>query len=145
LAPIPGSPYAKEPTVDDFLQMNIAEIRTTIHHMMQRSALARHCPAGSEPLIGKLLDSLLRDELAHVAYSARLIEEIAARASAPEKLAQLFTRRFRDFNTITNEELGGNVFDCSKACCAKRPWCRSKVGSTSSEAELFSLAPTLRG
>jgi hypothetical protein len=92
-----------------------------------------------------LLDSLLRDELAHVAYSARLIEEIAARANAPERLAQLFARRFRDFNTITNQELGGNVFDCSKACCAQRPWCRSKVGSASSETTLFMLAPSLHG
>ena len=90
LYPIPGSPYAKEPTIDDFLQMNIAEIRTTIHHMMQRSALALHTPAENMKPISKLLDSLLHDELAHVAYSARLIEALAEQADAPERLARLF-------------------------------------------------------
>lgn len=108
--PIEGSPYARKPSVDDFMQMNIAEIRTTIHHLMQRQALAQHCPPENMPRARKVLDSLLRDELSHVAYTAVLIEAKAETAD-PEKFQELFTKRVRDFNNITKEELGERVFD----------------------------------
>ncbi|MDB5652652.1 MAG: hypothetical protein JWQ94_265, partial [Tardiphaga sp.] len=62
LFPVPGSPYAKPPTIDDFIQMNIAEIRTTIHHLMQRPALALHAPAENRDGMTPILDTLLRDE-----------------------------------------------------------------------------------
>lgn len=127
LLAVPGSPYAKEPAVDDYIQMNIAEIRTTIHHILLRRALALHCDENELPSLRKLLSSLLRDELNHVAYTARLIELRAREDMSPAKLAPLFLKRVRDFNTITTEELGGNVFDCSVACCARRPLCRAKV------------------
>lgn len=126
LFPVPGSPYAKVPTIDDFLQMNIAEIRTAIHHTMQRPALAGHCPPENQDKITKLHDALLTDELAHIAYTAVLVDEIG-RDADPDRLHALFRRRFHDFNTITTEELGGNVFDCSVACCARRPTCRAKA------------------
>src|SRR5439155_10089979 len=64
---VDGSPYARTPSVDDFVQMNIAEIRMTIHHLLQRPALAMHCPRMNVPRITKILDALLRDELRHVA------------------------------------------------------------------------------
>jgi hypothetical protein len=108
--PIEGSPYARKPSVDDYMQMNIAEIRTTIHHLMQRQALAAHCPPENMPRATKVLDSLLRDELSHVAYTAVLIEA-KAEAADPEKFQDLFRKRLRDFNNITKEELGERVFD----------------------------------
>jgi hypothetical protein len=127
LYPVPGSPYAKEPTLDDFVQMNIAEIRTTIHHAMQRQALALHCPPENLAALRRIQDCLLRDELAHVGYTAVLIERLTSHLDRA-KVADLFSRRFRDFNQITREELGDNAFDCSVACCAKREWCRAKAG-----------------
>jgi hypothetical protein len=125
---VAGSPYAKQPSIDDFVQMNIAEIRTAIHHIMQRPALSQHCPAGTQPRLQGIQNALLRDELKHISYTAVLIERIAARLSA-EQLAELFRRRFRNFNRITLDELGEGigVFDCSVACCARHPWCRSKA------------------
>lgn len=102
--PVPGSLYAKAPTVDDFVQMNIAEIRTTIHHLMQRAAIEQHCPAANLPRVTKLLGSLLRDELGHVAYTAVLIERKAA-ALGPGGAARLYRRRLRDFNRITDDEM----------------------------------------
>ena len=74
LAPVPGSPYAKEPSLDDFIQMNIAEIWTTIHHLMQRRALVAHCASDSMSRITTIQEALLRDEVRHVAYTAVLIE-----------------------------------------------------------------------
>ncbi len=126
LYPVPGSPYAKVPTIDDFLQMNIAEIRTAIHHTMQRPVLGGHCPPENLNRITKLHDALLADELSHIAYTAVLVDRMG-RDVDPPRLAALFCRRFRDFNLITTEELGGDVFDCSVACCAKRPTCRARA------------------
>lgn len=126
LFPVPGSPYARVPTFDDYLQMNIAEIRTTIHHVLQRRALADHCPEENRPALKRIQDRLLYDELAHVGYTAALIETLAASLDGANVVA-LFLRRFQDFNRITREELGSNAFDCSVACCAKREWCRAKA------------------
>jgi hypothetical protein len=123
---VAGSPYAKAPSIDDFIQMNIAEIRTTIHHLLQRPALAQHASENTYADMMPILDSLLRDELRHVGYTARLIERRSRDAAAPD-LASLFRRRLRDFNQITNEELGNRAFDCSVACCEKRPHCRAKA------------------
>lgn len=124
LYPIEGSAYARPPTIDDYLQMNIAEIRTTIHHMMQRRAIRVHCPEENLPRVMQVLDSLLDDELAHVGYTAMLIDK-AAKQTPENGVGKLFQKRFRDFNTITTEELGDNAFGCSVECCAKRSWCRA--------------------
>jgi hypothetical protein len=126
LVPVEGSPYAKEPTVDDFLQMNIAEVRTAIHHIMQRPAVAMHCPPDNHKRITSIQNALLRDELKHVLYTAELIEGIAPSLSKQE-LRELFRRRFHDFNQITLGELGHGAFDCSVACCERHHTCRSKV------------------
>ncbi|WP_141652450.1 hypothetical protein [Rhizobium grahamii] len=124
--PVPGSPYAKTPSIDDFVQMNIAEIRTTIHHLMQRPALSVHATAENKGRITPILDSLLRDELRHVAYTAKLIERLSQRAARPD-FHHLVRKRLHDFNQITSEELGNLAFDCSVACCEKRLNCRAKA------------------
>ncbi len=134
-APVPGSPYAKAPTIDDFIQMNIAEIRTTIHHLMQRPALAAHVSAQNKGAIAPILDLLLRDELKHVAYTAKLIEGLAQHAMQPD-LCTLVRKRLHDFNQITNAELGNLAFDCSIACCQKRPDCRAKSLSVATFIDL---------
>jgi hypothetical protein len=110
LVAVEGSPYAHEPSIDDYVQMNIAEIRTTIHHTMQREALALHCPPDNAAGITKILDSILRDELNHVGYTAELIERKAA-GMDPDVFQSLFTKRLQDFSRITREELGALVFD----------------------------------
>ena len=105
---VEGSPYAKNPTIDDFLQMNIAEIRTTIHHLMQRSAIVKHCPQENLSRIATIQDSLLRDELKHVAYTAVLLERMGSEIDF-NQVSDLFIQRFRDFNQITREDLGKNA------------------------------------
>jgi hypothetical protein len=130
LAPVEGSPYAKNPSVDDFLQMNIAEIRTAIHHIMQRPAIQQYLTAENYKRVTSIQNALLRDELKHVSYTAVLIERIA-RSMSREQLAGMFGRRFRDFNQITLDELGEGAFDCSVACCARHADCRSKAPAVS--------------
>jgi hypothetical protein len=126
LRPVEGSPYAKAATIDDYIQMNIAEIRTTIHHLMMRRALPKYARFQEAPQIGSILDALLNDELSHVAYTGALIEELSD-ISPDLDLAELFRQRFVHFNRITEEELGDFKFDCSVDCCEKRPSCRSKT------------------
>jgi hypothetical protein len=103
-----SSPYARTPTIDDYIQMNIAENRTTIHHIMQRTALALHCPPANFSRATRILDVLLRDELNHVAYTAILVDR---RATDTDALHALFRRRLRDFNRITDDELGRTAFN----------------------------------
>jgi len=110
LHPVEGSPYARPPTLDDFVQMNIAEIRTTFHHLMQRPALAMHCPPDRAERATRMLDSVLRDELEHIAYSGVLIETRAAREGR-SGLRQHIRKRLADFNRLTSTEVGQLMFD----------------------------------
>ncbi|MGO7345484.1 hypothetical protein ACC713_35025 [Rhizobium johnstonii] len=139
LYPIEGSPYARAPTIDDYLQMNIAEIRTTVHHLMQRHVIRAHCPEENLPQVMQVMESLLDDELAHVGYTAMLIDRNAKRI-AGDRVSSLLRKRLRDFNAITTEELGQSAFGCSAGCCEKRDWCRA---GPSASPYTYRDAPTL--
>jgi hypothetical protein len=102
--------YAHNPTIDDYIQMNIAEIRTTIHHLLQREALWKYCPEESVSRVEGVLNKLLRDELAHVSYTGALIEE-KVRELGAEKINRYYERRLRDFHEITHEEVKNLEFD----------------------------------
>jgi hypothetical protein len=103
---VEGTPYAYAPTLDDYIQMNIAEIRTAIHHMLQRKSLEEFCPPENLEHMKSISDALLKDELYHVGYTAKLIE-----AKADDGLDDLFRKRMRDFNNITKDELAERIFD----------------------------------
>ena len=105
-----SSPYAHPITVDDLIQMNIAEIRTCVHHLLQRPMLLVHCPPRRHPKLLRLLDSLLADEIKHISYTANLIEDFAARGNS-RPVNDLMKTRVNDFNEITRNELGRNVFE----------------------------------
>ena len=107
-----GSAFSHPITLDDLIQMNIAEIRTTIHHLLQRPMLRAHCPAESEPRLVRLQQALLSDELKHVGYTANLIEA-HAREVGTDAVVELFRQRMLDFNEVTRAELEDRVFDVS--------------------------------
>jgi hypothetical protein len=102
----PGSPYGRPASLDDFVQMNIAELRTTLHHVLQRRALEKHCPPAAWPRVRKILDSLLNDELYHVAYTAEIINGAPAHT-----LEELMHQRVDDFDRITRGELCQRTFE----------------------------------
>ncbi|MFB4248625.1 MULTISPECIES: hypothetical protein [Pseudomonas] len=106
----PGSAYAHAITLDELIQMNIAEIRTRVHHLMQRPILLSFCPAHSRPQLARILDRLLYDETHHIAYTARLIEGFCARGSTAVA-RKLLVERMDDFDAITRKELELRVFD----------------------------------
>lgn len=107
-----GSPFSHAISLDDLIQMNIAEIRTTVHHLLQRPMLLEHCAADRRGKLIRLLDCLLRDEVEHVAYTARLIEGCVPQKGS-EAVLRLFAERLQDFNDVTRAELHRQVFDVS--------------------------------
>jgi hypothetical protein len=118
--PEEGSPYAHEITLDDLVQMNIAEIRTAINQRLQLPILMAHCNPVSRDKLRTLLEGLMNDEWLHVGYSARLIERMAAEESG-DFLQDLMTARVCDFNEITCEEVELGVFPlhCSNKSCPR--------------------------
>ena len=111
LEPHAGSPYASPITLDDLIQMNIAEIRTLVHHLLQRPVLLEYCAPERRNRLARILDSLRRDEIGHIAYTAALIEESARRGKA-RLVKRLMQERMSDFNALTNQDLGRNAFEC---------------------------------
>ena len=101
-----GSPYAYPATVDELIQMNIAEIRTRIYHLLQRPVLLDHyCITTQRARVRQILDWLLVDETRHIAYTARLIED-AVQELGNERITDLMRERIRDFNELTEDEIG---------------------------------------
>ena len=90
--------------------MNIAEIRTLIHHRLQRPMLLAHADPGGKRRLGRILDALLLDETRHIAYTAALIEEFACQGQA-DSVKRLMQERQSDFNAITNADIGRTVFE----------------------------------
>jgi hypothetical protein len=110
LEPHEGSAYASSITLDDLIQMNIAEIRTLVHHLLQRPMLLEHCVPEKRRRLAPLHDRVRLDEVRHIAYTAALIDEFARRGKAGT-VKRLMQERMSDFNAITNEDLGRGVFE----------------------------------
>ena len=117
LEPVPGSPFAHAVSVDDLVQMNIAEIRTSVNQRLQRPVLRALCHPARIARLDRLLDRLLLDEIRHVAYSARLIERLATESQ--ESLDDLMLARIQQFNELTCSEIEDKVFPlhCSREEC----------------------------
>jgi len=105
-----GSAFAHPITLDELIQMNIAEIRTRVHHLLQRPMLLAHCAPARRERLGRILDALLVDETRHIAYTAALIEAFA-RNGETGSVTRLVQDRVADFNAITTGEMGRNVFE----------------------------------
>jgi hypothetical protein len=103
LAARSGATFAFPATIDELIQMNIAEIRTRIHQMLQRPFLLAYCKPERRERVLRRLDALLFDETRHVAYTARLIER-AAESDAGHVL-DLMKERIRDYNDVTDDEI----------------------------------------
>jgi hypothetical protein len=72
--------------------------------------LLEYCAPERQRRLAHLLDALRRDEIGHIAYTAALIEECVRRGEA-DLVKRLMQQRMSDFNAITNQDLGRNVFE----------------------------------
>jgi len=108
------SAWAYPATVDELIQMNLAEIRTRTFQLIQRPALLSYCPAKPRQQLGRILDKLLLDETRHVLYTALLIERHAqASATGGAQIAELMQERLREFNRMTEADLAAGRFAAS--------------------------------
>lgn len=105
----PGSQFAHDLTLDDLIQMNIAEIRTRVHQLLHGPVLMVLCKGDRRHRLPPLLNALACDELNHVSYTALLIEE-HARSGRANEVMELMEARVNDFNGVTRAELGDEVF-----------------------------------
>lgn len=112
LAPAQGSAYARPATVDELIQMNIAEIRTRIHHLLQWPVFLGYCKEEHRDRVRRILASLLLDETRHIAYTARLIERVA-QESGDQQVMDLMYERMKDFNEITEDEVARRRFSAA--------------------------------
>ena len=91
------------PTLDDFIHINLAQLRNVSLQILLRPSLTPHCPPENVPRATEVMDSILADDLTHVARTAVVIE----RRSGEEALNE-FARRFQDclqgFIDLTSEE-----------------------------------------
>lgn len=92
-------------TLDELIQMNIGEIRTRVNQTLFRPALLGYAVEEHREPIGKVMARLLADETAHIAYTARLIEE-AIEAGEGSFVRDTMKLRLAQFNDITQNEVG---------------------------------------
>jgi hypothetical protein len=91
------------PSLDDYLMLNIDEIRTTIHHVFRLRAIPQHCSADTLPQATTTLETLLDHELNHVAYTAEIIERKTEGTPAEEVQAN-FCKCVNNFIRAKSEE-----------------------------------------
>lgn len=94
-------------TLDELVQMNIGEIRTRVNQTLMRPALLGYAVEDHQAAIGKVMDRLLADETAHIAYTARLLEGVMS-AGKGAFIRDTFKKRLSQFNDITQHEVGGD-------------------------------------
>jgi hypothetical protein len=103
-----GTVLAETALIDALVQMNIAEIRTRIHIELFAPLIYGLTPAENRESCVRILRGLARDEVRHVGYTARLMEQWA-QAGSSNLIRELYTRRLRDFHAITIAQTEGAV------------------------------------
>ncbi len=97
-----GSSTSDISLLDEIIQMNIGEVRTLINQMLMRPVLDVIAPAENRRKLLALIDELGEDELAHVSYTADLIEEMHQVGDVD----QIMLDRLQEFSEITCKEVG---------------------------------------
>lgn len=90
-------------SVHQFLQLNFASIRAAIHNVNLRPCLLGYSPGENKRRVNKVMDALLKDELAQIAGTTAFIER-TARSTEVKLLEALFNKNLNDFNRAISEE-----------------------------------------
>ncbi|MES3001935.1 MAG: hypothetical protein V4787_14690 [Pseudomonadota bacterium] len=86
-------------TLNELVQVHITEIRALVLQYLLRSVIQVYAPGENQERIRMFTDSLIRDETAHIGYTASIFE--AADPDHHDLLMHLFEDRVRDFNDLT--------------------------------------------
>jgi hypothetical protein len=106
--PAMHSPYPPERIADLFIQINLGEFRTRLHQLLMAPVLTCIC-SDREDRLSPLLASIAKDELEHLRYTADIIDRRIADGHEADT-AHLIDLRLRQFNALTEQELGEQVF-----------------------------------
>src|SRR5215213_227770 len=100
---LPSRNGGDEPSLNDYLSLNIDEIRTIVQQIFQLRAIPQHCAADEAADAAKTLNRLLGDELNNIAYTAELLEQKTMGQTAAE-LQAFFCHGVSSFNRARSEE-----------------------------------------
>ncbi|MFM0091589.1 hypothetical protein PQR46_32315 [Paraburkholderia sediminicola] len=92
-----------EETLNELVQVHITEIRALVLQYLLRSALECYAPPENRKRLSMITSSLIRDETAHIGYTAQIFEDAIAKGHR-DYLAEMFLARLRDFNDLTMVE-----------------------------------------
>jgi hypothetical protein len=94
---------ATELDVAGWIRTNLSELRTAVRHVLLRAAISTHCAADRFARAAPVLESLLRDEVRHIGYSAEIIENKLHAEDAKTVTAALL-RGMREHVRATSED-----------------------------------------
>ena len=100
---LPSVNSEQQASLNDYLNLNIDELRTIIHQVFQLRAISNHCAADNLPKAESTLNKLLDDELNHIADTAEIIERQMMDYPAAD-LQDFFCKAVSDFNRAKSEE-----------------------------------------
>ncbi len=90
--------------IDHLVQINIGEIRTRLHMHLLGPAIAAFAPEGApRAKVERIVTSLVRDEVRHIGYTARLMETWIE-SGAGSHVTDLYSRRLHEFDALTVEQ-----------------------------------------
>lgn len=90
----------EDAALNELVQVHITEIRALVLQYLLRSVIEVYVPAQNRKRISMFTTSLIRDEAAHIQYTAKIFDA-AAQAGKLDFLTNLFEARVRDFNDLT--------------------------------------------
>ncbi|MGX4585338.1 hypothetical protein [Paenibacillus chitinolyticus] len=100
----------EELLIDHLVQMNIGEIRTRIHMQLLAPVIHAFAPIENKQKVKRILRGLVRDEVRHIGYTAKLMEKWSQNSKVDRKLIKnLYQKRLKDFNLITIQETEASV------------------------------------
>jgi hypothetical protein len=85
---------------DNLIQMNMGEIRTLIHMHFLGPVIYNMSPKENKDQVASILQGLANDEVVHIGYTAKLIEEWCTDNNY-DIAEQLYSQRMEDFHAIT--------------------------------------------
>ena len=100
----PDRRLQEDSTLNELVQVHITEIRALVLQFLLRSVIRVYAPPQSSQRLEMFTSSLIRDEAAHIAYTAAIFQT-AASNGRDDFLNAVFEARVKDFNDLTMVEL----------------------------------------
>jgi hypothetical protein len=95
-----GDGISERMLLDYMMQLNIVEIRTRFHLHLLAPMYYNLTPHENKPAVERILSGLARDELSHICYTAKVIDDYG-RGKDAERVAGVYMCRMHNYNQHT--------------------------------------------